>query len=385
MARIWVLIGFVMMLVGQAIAPAATAQDATPSPGQAGNLATMLQLAPDVLAGADAPPTQIVVYADLATQLEAVGISRPASIDDEDFFRWSFGLETLFYPDLFLQNALSARWQELIGYDILDIDETLEIGEPPARTLVRGRFDRAEVEAAWARLGYQVQEIDGTTVASLNEDGEFSVDNELQRYAFSRFNNAAFLPDGTLAYAPTLKGLREVIAVANGEAPSIADREEIAALVGAMDEPLVSGIILTGDFLRFESLLGPGAHDVTPLADEMPAVELALFGITAGGPVSRPMTQESPTPGIPRATFKIALLHQSAEDAQRSAEVATGRLATAQSLLSLDPLADLFESWNAFALDDPPVMVMSLVIAEDRFAQTWLRMVLTRDLPFLGW
>jgi len=345
----------------------------------------MLAYAPDVMAGTDTPETHIVAYADLATQVDAIGVPRPESIDDEHFVRWSFGLETLFFPELLLTSSLSARWQELIGFDILDIDETLEIGEPPARTLLRGRFDHEAIEAAWARLGYQMTEVDGLPVASLNPDGGFSIDSELGRYAFARFNNAAFLPDGTLAYAPTLDGLREIIAVTKGNAPSLADRPDVSSMVSAMDEPLVSALLLTGESLRYESLLGPVADQVTRLPDVMPAVELALFGVTAGGPVSRPLSQTSPTPEIPRATFKIALLHQSEEDAVTSAQVASDRLASASSWYSMRPLAELFESMDAQALANPPVMLLSLVFADNSFATFWLRMILTRDLPFLAW
>jgi hypothetical protein len=331
MARLMVIVGLVVALVGSVGAGTASAQEATPVLVVGDRLAEMLHLVPDVMASADAPETQIVAYADLATQAETIGIPRPTSIDDENFVRWSYSLETLFFPELFLQSSLSARWQELIGFDILDLDQTVEIGEPPTRTLLRGRFDHAEIEAAWARLGYQMIEVDGLTIASFNADGEFDIDSELGRYAFSRFNNAAFLPDGTLAYAPTLDGLRELIAVAQGSVPSLGDRDDVSALVNAMDKPLVSALLTTGDFLRYDSLLGPVADQVTPFPEQMPKIDLALFGVTAGGPISRPMTQASPTLGIPNASFEIALLVPSDADAAKAAEVAIDRVATATS------------------------------------------------------
>lgn len=373
------------ILAGSLPSDIGSAQEATPQPVMSNGLAAMLHLAPDVMAGPESPETQIVAYADLKTQLDAIGLPRPSSIDDEEFVRWSYGLESLHMPELMLVSSFSARWKELIGFDILDLDETLEIGEPPARTLMRGRFEEAAIEEAWARHGYQVSEVDGLRIASLDPNGGIDINSEIGRYAFSRFNNAVFLPDGTLAYSPTLDGLREIIAVAHSTAPSLADRTDVSSLVRAMDEPLVSALLLTGDSLRYESLLGPGADQVTPFPDVMPAVELALFGITAGGPVSRPLSQASSTPDIPRATFKIALLHRSETDAVASAQIASNRLASATSWYSNRPLAEMFESVDARALTNPPVMLMSLRFAEDSFAIFWLRMILTRDLPFLAW
>jgi hypothetical protein len=375
-----------IVLAGSVMPAVASAQEATPTASETNSgMVSMLQLAPDVMAGPDAPDTLIATYADLATQLETIGVARPASIDDENFVRWSFSLESLFFPDLLLQSSLSARWKELIGFDILDIDETLEIGEPPTRTLLRGRFEQNDIEIAWSRLGYQMLEVDGITVASLNADGDFSIDSKLQRYAFSRFNNAAFLPDGTLAYAPTLDGLTEIIAVAQGKAPSLADREDISALVNSLDKQLVSALFTTGDYLRYQTLLGPAADQVTPFPDQIPPIDLALLGVTAGGPVSRPMTQASPTPGIPNASFEIALLMQSEEDAAKAAEIALDRIATGESWLTQRPLTTFFESWDSHVVSDPPVARLSLTFSSDSFATFWLRMVLSRDLPFLAW
>lgn len=386
MLRLTIVVVLFVVLAGSVVPAVSSAQEATPvADGPNSGLASMLHLAPDVMAGPDAPDTLIATYANLETQLDTIGGSRPANIDDEHFVRWAFGLESLFLPDLFLQSALSARWQEMIGFDILDLDETLEIGEPPTRTLLRGRFARNDIESAWSRLGYQMSEVNGITVASLSADGDFSIDNELQRYAFSRFNNAAFLPDGTLAYAPTLDGLTEIIEVAQGNAPSLADREDVSALVQASDKQLVSAILTNGDYLRYETLLGPVADQVTPFPDQIPPIELALLGVTAGGPISRPMTQASPTPGIPNASFEIALLMQSEADAAKVAEIALDRIATGASWLTRRPLSEFFASWDSHVVSDPPVARLSLTFSSDSFATFWLRMVLSRDLPFLAW
>jgi hypothetical protein len=152
-----------------------------------------------------------------------------------------------------------------------------------------------------------------------------------------------------------------------------------------MDKPLVSALFTTGDFLRYETLLGRVADQVTPFPDHMPQIDLALLGVTAGGPVSRPITQESPTPGIPAASFEIALLMQSDADAAKAAEVALDRVATGTSWYNQRPLAESFASWDSRVLSDPPVTVLSLLFSQDSFATFWIRMVMTRDLPFLAW
>lgn len=363
------------------------ARQATPAAEAPGSLASLLQLAPDIMASGAAPETQIFDYADVATQTAAVGIPLPSSVNDENFVRWSYGLMSLTVPEQLLSYSLSVDWTALIGFNILDVDQSMQIGEPPnILTLLRGRFDKAALQQAWTNQNYQMIEVDGIQVASFNADGEFDIATDLGRYTFGRFNNAAFLPDGTLAYSRTLDGLRTLIATAKGLAPSLGDRDDVAALVDAIETPLVSAMLLTGTSLKGDVLLGSLAGTVTPISDGMPPVDLALLGVTAGGPISRSFNEiGTPPPDIPRAVFQIALLFSDANAPVDAAQIAVDRLETGQSLRTMRPFTDYFESWDTRTLTDPPIMVLSITFADDSFSSFWMQFVFARDLLFIAW
>ena len=127
----------------------------------------------------------------------------------------------------------------------------MEVGVPPlVITLLRGRFDEEKLRAAWANQGGQVIDVNGVDVASMREDFEFDIQTDIGRFGFSRFNNAAILPDGTVAFSPSLDGMRAVIAAAQGTGPSLGDRVDVAALVGAIEKPLASAYLMSGVALR---------------------------------------------------------------------------------------------------------------------------------------
>jgi hypothetical protein len=393
-----IVVGSLMAVLFGAVAPLpARARQATPAPAPPGSLAAMLQLAPDVLSGVDEAPVQIATYADLAAQTAVAGMSVPTSVDDPNFVPWAFALLPLIMPDALVNYALAVDWHALLGVDLLDIDQSLQVGEPPlVFTLLRGRFDETAIEAAWTSQGYTMLDVDGVVVASLHEDASFDLETDLGRYAFARFNNAAILPDGTLAYSPTLDGMRLLIATAQGTIPSLGDRVDVAALVGAIEEPLASAMLVTGAALQGATLLGLDTASGTAVADElatriaefsrMPPILMALLGVTPGGPLAQPLSATAtPNPDVPPAQFEIALLLPTQAAAETAAEVATERLATGVSYRTGRPLTDYFATWDARVLADPPIVVLELGFAPDVQPRIWLQMIAGRDLPFLAW
>jgi hypothetical protein len=376
--------------------PAVSAQQATPVPPSADGLASLLQLAPDPLAVPE-PPTQVFSYADLAAQSAVAGLPTPSGVDDPNFVPWSWALLPLLLPDDLVNYALVADWRALVGFDLTDLDQSLEVGEPPSRLrFLRGRFDEAAIRRAWSDQGYRILDVDGITVASLHEDASFDLDTDLGRYAFAHFNNAAILPDGTLAYSPTLDGMREIIAVAQGKAPSLGDRVDVAALVGAIQAPLASATLVTGDSLQGMTMLGPSAPSTPPAVGDlatqiarfsaMPPIALALLGVTPGGPVTLPGGEiATPSADVPPARFEIALLLNNHAAAETAARVIDERLATGTSLFNHRPLTDYFSSWEVHALPVQPVTVAELTFAPDVQPRIWIQMIAHRDLPFLAW
>jgi hypothetical protein len=396
-ARLIAICGLIVF-IGGIVPTSVRAQEATPTPAAPGSLAAMLQLAPDLVSGAETPPVQIATYADLAAQTAVSGIPWPTSTDDPNFVPWAFALSPLIAPDYLFNYAMVADWHALLGINLWEIEQSLQTGEPPlVFTLLRGRFDEAAIRTAWTSQGYRMLDVDGIAVASLHEDASFDMTSDLGRFAFARFNNATILPDGTLAYSPTLDGMRAVIAAARGTAPSLGDRSDVAALVGAIAKPLASATLLAGNGLQQQpDPLGPDTAIPSPIAEaiasqvaesaRMPPILMALLGVTAGGPLSRPSGETAtPQPEIPPARFEIAVLLPSHDAAETAARVATERLATGFSLVTLLPLTDYFASWDAHALPDSPIAVLELDFAAGVQPRIWVEMIYQRDLVFLAW
>lgn len=376
----------------------ALAQNATPIPSATTPLSDLLQVAPDVLSGDNPVQAQIADYADIAAQAELVGRPKPTSIDDEAFIPWVFGIAALILPQPLINFSRVADWKTLLGFDLWDLEQTLEAGEPPATvTLLRGDFDQDAIRAAWTAQGYKMLEIDGLPVASLHEDGSFDFDSEIGRYAFARFNNAVLLPDGTLAYAPTLDGLRAVIATAKGTAPSLGDRLDVAALVAAIETPLASALLLTGPSLQTSPVdptsLLEGTPDIDAIATSMaeiarmPPIAMALLGITPGGKLSQPSAAgPTPEPDLPPAKFEISLLVAGGvASAETAVQVALDRLATMTSTQTGHPFGELFAAWEGHTVPGQPVAVLEITFAPDVPAGMWTRLIFARDTPFLAW
>jgi hypothetical protein len=396
LGRLVVVCGLLAALFG-AVAPAAgAAQEATPVPAPSGALANLLHLAPDPATSENGDLIQLASYADVAAQTAVVGEPLPTSVDDPNFMPWADANRALLLPSNLLQYALRADWRSLLGFDLWDIDQSLEVGAPPiVYTLLRGRFNAVDIRAAWSAQGYKMLDVDGIDVASLHEGPEFDISTELGRYTFARYNNAAILPDGTLVYSPTLDGMRTLIAIAQGKAPSLGDRVDVAALVGAIEKPLASALLMTGAALQWAPMLGLDVIG-TPEADalrtqvaevaKMPPIATALLGITPGGPIQHPLDETpTPRPDLPAAQFEIAILLPNAAAAQTAAQVIEERLQTMVSLYSLRPLTDYFASWDSRVLSDAPVVVLELTFAPETSPNLWVQMIARRDLPFLAW
>ncbi|MEA2532084.1 MAG: hypothetical protein QOG89_3728 [Thermomicrobiales bacterium] len=396
-ARLIVVGALVAALIGALVPISGRAQEATPTATASGDLAGLLQLAPDVLTGADQAPVQIAAYADIAAQTAVSGLPVPSSIDDPNFAAWAYALIPLLVPDPLFSYAMVADWHSLLGFDLWEIEQSLQVGEPPEFfTLMRGRFDETDVRAAWTSQGYRMLDVNGIEVASLHEDASFDISSDLGRFAFARFNNAAILPDGTLVYSPTLDGMRTLIAIARGTTPSLGDRVDVAAMVGAIEKPLASATLLLGTAFNGVAMLGPdfvsGTPEVPDLATrvaefaEMPPILMALLGVTPGGPLSQPSSETAtPQPDIPPAQFEIALLLPSHDAAVTAARVATERLATQRSLATSQPLTDYFASWDARVLPNRPVAVLELNFAPGIQPRLWVEVIFRRDMPFLAW
>jgi hypothetical protein len=165
----------------------------------------------------------IATFADIAGQLASVDVERPESVEDEDRIDpWKDAIFPLAIAQPFLDH-----WRELdrdlIGFDLTDVDATIESGNAPeTMAALRGRFDAAALETAWSTAGYHMIDVEGIPVASLSAEPSFDLSSEIGAIALAHLNNACLLPDGTLVYTASLAMMRRVLATANGDAPSMA-------------------------------------------------------------------------------------------------------------------------------------------------------------------
>ena len=182
MIRLALAVGLLAAMIGAAL----------PSPGLARQGSIEFTGAGDG-AGGDAPACagadgagggttsfQSATFADLAAQSAAVEMPVPAGVQDENFVTWAYALMPLLLPSNLFQDALVADWPSLLGFDLTEIDQAMEVGVPPlVITLLRGRFDEEKLRAAWANQGGQVIDVNGVDVASMREDFEFDIQTDI--------------------------------------------------------------------------------------------------------------------------------------------------------------------------------------------------------------
>jgi hypothetical protein len=352
-------------------------------------LAELLALIPVAVADA-VEDGLIVTYGNIAAQLAAGDIEPPTSLDDEEGFdAWIHASYSILLASPWREYALVLD-RELLGYDVTNIDQTIEAGQPPEMvSLLRGRFDPDAVAAAWAANGYTMSEIDGIPVATLFEDAAIDPKIEISRIALARMNNAAFLPDGTLAYAATLPLMEQAIATANGKAESLAARVDVAATLPALDRPLASAMLVSGDSLSIAAQtpvnLPDGVEVEIEPDDPMPPIAFGIIGITPGGPTLIYDEGEEPVIELPPATLVYRLLMTEPGTAGEAAEVVDARLGTMTSSRTQQPLTELFASWEATAVSDGDVLALDLLPAEGRPVTFWPQPYFSRDLLFLAW
>lgn len=360
-------------------------------------LADFLRLVPDPWGEGSESPLPLFTYADLGDQLAALGLEPPSSWQDEDgiagLVAATAGMAPLEIWTMATQEP--DRWSELFGFDAIQIDQALQYGTPPSvLTLVRGRFDTARMRAAWTQSGYKDEEsVDGAIIASLLPEGGMDLRLDVSRFALGRMNNVAILPDGTIAFAPTLADIHRVIDAAAGRIPSVADQPEVGALLGAVAVPLASAQLIRGNDLRRQPP-GPAVTNAgTPTVafespGELPPVRLALLGITVGGPLQTrgdaAATPASVAPGEPLARLVFAAVFDDEAAAAAAVPIIENRLATGGSTVLQESYADLFGAGSVTAATGSPVVLIILDAVQGRRG-LWSTLYMVGDLAFLAW
>ena len=369
----------------------------------------MLAMAPD----SPASQFQLATYVNVAAQLAALGVEPLTGMEDARVREWIRGVSLLPMTAPGAEHALNEGWRATFGFDYVQIDQMLVVGEPPDQiTLLRGRFDVAEIRAAWRANGYQAVDVNGVTVASLAEEREFDLKTDVGRLSLGALNNMVLLDDGTLVLAPTLAGLTSVLDVVAGKRPPLGERSGVARLIDAVDANLVAATIVTGNALRGpgipEAVFDAGAGGLTDAArnelatrvanegasdgSAMPPVAFALLGATAGGPLpSAPPSSDEPTAtpaasdDVPMMRGVVALLLANAEAVATAIPVVERRLTEGVSMFSRVPYAELFPGSTVGVTADEAVLLVELGGAEIGPARRLWDAYYRRDLLFVAW
>ena len=335
-------------------------------------------------------------FADLEAETIATGVARPdGTADRATIGPWLSAMIALALPQRLGNYALDPRWVEFTGFDITQVDQAAEIGEPPAQvSMYAGRFDRSVVLDAWKAAAYNEIQSGDIAIWSISEDNSFSIDNPVQQLFLSGHNNAACLNDDLIVFAPTLALLKEAVSAATGETASLGQNALVAELLAA-SPTLVTGALVNGPSLMWSLdpsiVLGANAPEeaATAIAEQMARpqmapIMLALIGVTGGGPIPTPNTPDAtPIPTPETATMEIALLMPSAEAAADAVEIAQDRLATMDSFATRQPYQRFFSSWEGSVAQDAPVALLSLTLGE-ALPNIWYRLLFNRDLGFIG-
>ncbi len=353
---------------------------ASPTAGaNGGPLGDILALAPDVLAGPAAPLVQIATYANPGLQLASLGMD-PGQESESD---WLNATYWLVFPGGIAEYTREPGWREAFGFEARQIDEALEVGEPPNQIkLLRGRFDPDELRATWTASGYARVDVPGAEAYSWAEDGAIDFASDVSRFGVGSMNNAAILADGTLLFARSLADLRAAAGAAAGSSLALGENPRVAGLAASLDPAWVSGFLVLPEAVR-GTIPGEGEG-------EMPRPELVAVGVTAGGPLPRPFSDPEATPpalppGTPLARDGVSLLFPDRAAAEAAMPVVDRRLREGISLVSNLPYREFFPAWTFEVAPGAPVLHVGLDNDPEGRPGRVLQMLIQRDLHFVAW
>lgn len=337
-ARLSLFLALLLMLLPGA---SALAQEDPPPPP----LLAMLAGVPEDAVPADSG-WATVRYTDYVALYEAEGITKLRDFGNLDLLmaavplpgmmiRLAAGPEALSYVF-----ASAGQMGRTVGFEwLLDVDRSLEFGDPPSvGLLLGGDFDTAAIGAALQARDFSQADVSGVTVWHRFDDLAISVADRDPADPFGGHLGAAariaLLPD-MLANARSWPLINGVIGAAQGELPSLADDPAYRALAGAIAAP--DGLLIQALFFDGAALGAvpgdPASPGVTPPAADLgPLLPYALAVLAD--------RQEGND-----QVHLIGLVYADAPTAQAAADVLAGRIADFR--LSTRPEIVLAEEFGA--------------------------------------
>lgn len=354
-------------------------------------LAELLSLVPATIV-ASPDVFQIAFFADIALQMETAGLPFPDSIDDEAALSdWIVATMPLLVTSPFRERALQLG-RDVLGYDVTDLDQTLEVGDlPDAITVLRGRFDPNAISAAWLANGYELSSLSSVRAASLSKDGEIDLQNPIQQAVIGRMNNVALLDDSTIVYTRTWEMMEAVLAARSAAADSLAARVDVQRLLAAVDEPVVSVAVVGGSVFQGYEIPIDDSDMATAIArttssdDPLPPLATGLVALTPGGPfkIRQDATPIAADTEPARILYRVLMVQPGS--AEEATPIVTQRLEDGTSVVTREPFSAFYGSWDVRPLEEGDILAIDFTLAPDRLPAIWIQPLYQRDLGFLAW
>lgn len=175
---------------------------------------------------------------------------------------------------------------EAVGFEwLLDVDRSLEFGDPPWVGLVLdGQFDVEKVGLALQKRGFSLTDVNGVSVWHRFEDMSVSLADRNVADPFGGYLGAAariaILPEG-LANARSWPLINAIIGAAQNAQPSLADDPDYRALAEAVSGAqgsLIQALFFTPDVVGYPGVsTQPGGQASTDGADLLPSFSLSVL------------------------------------------------------------------------------------------------------------
>lgn len=255
-----------------------------------------------------------------------------------------------------------AAVQDIIGFNFLQVDQSMYIGTPPEDLrLFRGRFDVDKITTAYSEIGFTTESINNLAVLC-SEDGceagmEFDPELRVPENPFKGdlgLRQPILVTEDVLAGSGALPITTQVTETYTGDFPSLLT---IAAYQGAVEALLAQGSVAQAEFIdvSMPDMLGTFALDpfmITQADDPQAILEELVGDFNTFAPPALVVLADVSTDDAQIGI--IGLVYGNEDDAIAAGEELISRLETAQSIATQRPFADLFAE-REITVEDPIV------------------------------
>lgn len=315
--------------------PACSGGDDEALGGGDGSLAGMLDQVP-----ASGSMRDQVIYGNLARLREAAGIETPTG-DSESYARDLMDAVTTGWTvaEPLRSNALTGDFTAEVGFDLTDVDVSIETGLPPDQLAIfTGRIDDDAVDRALTTFepfadDLDQDEQDGVATYRFGEEGELNLEATSAARPLGESLRLG-VADGTVLWTRSDAVLDRAIDAGHGDGRSLADLDGFRDAATALDQDAVHTAVMLGDPSGF-GLADPTVilgNDATPeqieaIEEEIAATALARWEVAA---VAERLVDD-------RYEMVIVLWHADEDAATTSAERLDAQLREGKSLRTAEP------------------------------------------------